>query len=142
VTAEAAKLNYNVACDGGCGEKFPLTVHDAFGITKGTINKLRRAGWEMVPVFGKGIGVRCPACQVPVENLKTYPDKENHPLIFKHPGINHGLASVQGNSIMASIFYGYYVAGDTPEVIADWYEVPIEQVQAGIDWCKEQEVSE
>jgi uncharacterized protein (DUF433 family) len=61
----------------------------------------------------------------------------NHPLIFIDPDINFGEPTVEGCGIKAEALWRPWDLGDSIEQVASVFNVPVEAVQAAVEWCVE-----
>ena len=55
----------------------------------------------------------------------------------KDPRIQGGAACVPGTRLPTYCLVGCYVAGDSVEAVADWFETPVAAVRQAIEYARE-----
>lgn len=76
-----------------------------------------------------------------VETAKLTFDDENlastwspHDKVVIDPQIHSGAPCIEGTRIATRLLHRMHVSGDSPDEIANWYELGVDQVQSAIDW--------
>jgi uncharacterized protein (DUF433 family) len=57
-------------------------------------------------------------------------------LIKRHKDYRYGKPHVRGHGVMVHVLKSMHKAGDSIELLANAYEISIEQVMAAINYCK------
>ncbi len=69
--------------------------------------------------------------------MKHFPHPDRHPLIFIDPELNFGDPTVEGCCLKAEALWRPWDRGDSYQMIARWFNVPREAVEAAVSWCVE-----
>ena len=57
-----------------------------------------------------------------------------HDGVVIDPTVHSGASCLEDSRVSTRIIYGMYEAGETVDVIADWYEIEVGQVESAIHW--------